>query len=228
VQLCDPLGPGSDRVTFAGLDGEMTGSDVARHQLIQIGVALSEEDVFAARIGWPDFEYDPEALAAIGIAREDVPIGPDAGEVDRRLVAWLRSRGVEAGTLVPVGWAVSDFDLPFVRKTLPGFSAMLHHHSVELNAVVYSLAAAKPYLGERPPFATWKRMARRIPELRVLSLRGTPPKAHDAGEDALTSLMSWIWLRQIIADPSPGAIPGDGDPSLRTDEPSRPATASWR
>ncbi|HVR10549.1 MAG TPA: hypothetical protein VMW75_21065, partial [Thermoanaerobaculia bacterium] len=70
-------------VRFAGLDGEMSGTLVAQHRLIQIGIALSEEEVFSSRIGWQDAEYDPEALAAIGLSPADLTIGPPVEEVDQ-------------------------------------------------------------------------------------------------------------------------------------------------
>jgi hypothetical protein len=187
-------------VIFAGLDGEMTGSDVNRHSLIQIGLALSESLVFESRIAWEDFEYDPAALNAIRVTPESICTGPSAEEVDSHLVRWLQSHGVAERSIVPIGWAVSDFDRPFVQKFLPRFYEYLHHHSVELNAVVYSLAGARKYLGETVEFSRWKEMAKKISMLAILNRRGLPAKEHDAGDDALMGLISWNWLRAIIAE----------------------------
>ncbi len=60
---------------YFGLDGEMSGNDVAAgHRLIQIGVAvdtapdgsrLSKPELFCSLIGWPppDLPWDPNAEA---------------------------------------------------------------------------------------------------------------------------------------------------------------------
>jgi hypothetical protein len=189
-------------VTFLGLDGEMSGTDPRRHALIQIGLALSEEDIFESRIGWAEFEYEEEALLAIDVEPAQIVQGPVAAEVDARLVAWLDARGIGKGTVVPVGWGVSDFDRPFVHKTLPRFSEYLHHHSVELNAVVYTIAGTRRYLGADVDFAGWKKMAKKVAEFGVLNRRGSPPKHHDAADDALLAMLSWKWLREVIAVPS--------------------------
>lgn len=187
---------------FIGVDGEMTGTDPGRHSLIQIGVALSELDIFTSRIGWDRFEFEAESLAAIGILPEEITSEPKASAVDQTLVKWLAARGVEAGSVVPIGWGVSDFDRPFIRKTLPGFNRFLHHHSIELNAVVYSLAGTRMYHGEYVDFACWKTMAKQMATLALINERGAPPKPHDAADDAVLALLAWKWLRAIIAGPS--------------------------
>lgn len=189
-------------VTFLGLDGEMSGTDPRRHALIQIGLALSEDDIFESNIGWAEFEYEEDALQAIDVVPAQIRQGPTALEVDARLVAWLDARGIGKGTIVPVGWGVSDFDRPFVVKTLPRFNEYLHHHSIELNAVVYTLAGTRRYLGADVDFAVWKKMAKKVAEFAVLNRRGTPPKPHDAADDALLAILSWKWLREVIAVPS--------------------------
>jgi hypothetical protein len=103
-------------VIFAGLDGEMTGTDPQRHSLIQIGLALSEKEVFSSRIGWVDFEYEPEALEAIKIHPSDICDEPLINMVDAALVKWIRDRDIQKGTVVPIGWGVSNFDRPFIPQ----------------------------------------------------------------------------------------------------------------
>jgi hypothetical protein len=88
---------------FAGLDGEMSGTNVAQHKLIQIGVALSTEEMFSSKIGWQDFEYDPESLSAIGVDPEEIKKGPPVEEVDRNLISWLEDRGIGEHQLIGVG-----------------------------------------------------------------------------------------------------------------------------
>lgn len=190
------------KTVFVGLDGEMTGTDAERHALIQIGVAFSEDDIFDSRIGWFRFEYEQEALDAIGFPRENVALGPSAEAVDMALVAAMEARGIQPGSVVPIGWGVSDFDRPFVRKALPRFNTYLHHHSIELNAIVYTIAGTRTYLGTRVDFVKWKKMAKKVAEYAVLNRRGSPPRPHNAADDALLALHSWNWLRQVIAVPS--------------------------
>jgi hypothetical protein len=93
------------------------------------------------------------------------------------------------------------------HKSLPHFSEYLHHHSVELNAVVYSLAGTRCYLDSYVDFACWKKMAKKMAHLSVLNERGTPPKPHDAADDAVLALLSWRWLRAIIAESNENITP---------------------
>lgn len=191
---------------FAGMDGEMTGSRVEEHELIQIGLALSESEVFCSRIAWDSFNYDPEALEVIGVTPEEVKKGPSAAEVDELLVQWLKDKGIEKRSIVPVGWEVAAFDKPFIRKSLPKFFQYLHFHSVELNSVIYTFGDVMPYQGVRPNSATWKKMAKFAATFNIKCEEARWPKKHDAGEDAVMGLMSWRWLRNIMAAGNPGHL----------------------
>jgi len=194
------------RLIFAGLDGEMTGSRVEQHQLIQIGLALSEDEVFCSRISWQSFEFDPEALEVIGVTEDEVRQGPTAEQVDDELVQWLKNKGIAEHSIIPVGWEVAAFDKPFIRKTLPKFYNYLHFHSVELNSVIYTFADVMPYQGTRPNSATWKKMAKVIATFNLKCETAKWPKSHDAGEDAVMGLITWKWLKNIIAASNPGML----------------------
>ena len=187
---------------FIGLDGEMTGTELSCHSLIQIGAALSEEAIFGSIISWDTFQYDPESLRLIGRTVISVRSGPSAADVDDMLVNWLTKNNLIGKKIVPVGWGVSSFDRPFISKTLPRFHSLLHHHSVELNAVVYTLAGTCTYLGEQVDFSCWKRMAKKMAALTVLNATGIQPREHDAADDALLALLAWRWMRQVIAGQS--------------------------
>jgi hypothetical protein len=193
---------------FLGIDGEMTGTDSHRHCLIQIGVALSEDTIFNSLIGWREFEFEPESLRVIGRTAESVSLGPAADVVDSELVSWAKRHGLAGKKIIPVGWGVSYFDRPYILTSLPRFHALLHHHSVELNAVAYALAGSCTYLGEYVDFDCWKRMAKKVAYLQVLNATGIPPKDHDAADDAVMALLAWRWMRQIFAaqDPSSNQI----------------------
>lgn len=187
-------------LVFAGLDGEMSGTDWQRHELIQIGLALDIDDVFDARIGWSAAAYEQEALDSIGLSVADTREGAAAAAVDAQLEEWLQARRIAEHSIVPIGWAVSDFDRPFIAKTLPRFTRYLHHHSVELNALIYLLDRNVRYLDHEADFATWKKMSKRMAELTILHRRGTSPRPHHAADDAVAALISYRWLRAIVAE----------------------------
>jgi hypothetical protein len=196
----------SSAAAFVGLDCETSGPDVDTHRMIQIGVCISGDQLFSARIGWQDARYDLDSLCAIGIAPSELHIGEPAATVDQALCAWLEQFGIAAKSLVSVGWGVSWFDLPFVTRTLPTFAGtFLCHRSVELNALCYTLDGSKTYNDQHRSFEEWRTMAKRVAEYHALAAYGRAAQWHDAGYDALTSWLSWRWLRQIIADPFPAS-----------------------
>jgi oligoribonuclease (3'-5' exoribonuclease) len=184
---------------YAGVDGEMTGPNPGRHRLFEIGVALEGGECFHRRIGWDEFEYDPEALAAIGVEPSAVQEGPPAAVVDEELTGWLRAHGAEDSSIVAVGWAVERFDLPFVRRTLPSASRLLRWQAVDLGGICHTLAGAlEAALGPED----WKARAKQAAE-DALASAGRPPAWHDAGYDALASLASWHWLRACLRGGEP-------------------------
>lgn len=193
-------------IKFAGIDGEMTGSNCEKHSLIQIGIAFSNDITFSSYIGWSNFEYNPESLEVIGIDPEDIKTFPIAAEVDDNICKWLDGMGIEEHTIIPVGWEVAAFDRPFIKKALPRFYKYLHHHSVELNSIMYTFGDVMPYLGERPNSHIWKKMAKFAGTFNIKVNEGRWPKVHNAEDDALMSWHSWNWARNIICDGNPGKL----------------------
>jgi oligoribonuclease (3'-5' exoribonuclease) len=187
-----------ERLVFGGVDGEMSGTDPCRHKLIQIGVALSELHVFSSRIGWQDAAYEVDALRAIGMSVEELADGPPAEEVDEQLVNWLLARDIQEHGIIPVGWGVSTFDLPFIMRQLPRFHAYLHRHAVELNSLVYFLGGTARYHGRLVTSAGWKQMAKRAAGSHVYYTQARQLKSHDAGDDALSAILGYGWLRDIV------------------------------
>ena len=200
----------SRKTIFAGLDCETTGSRLNEHELIQIGIYLDGERLFTARVGWPSFQYDSDALQAIGVDPCEIPQWPQASVVDAEIISWLAGLGIDEGSVVPVGWGVSGFDVPFVERSLPLFSERyLTHRSVELNAICYTLGSAKTYMDQPRSFDEWKTMAKKVSEFHVHLAYDRTPQWHDAGYDALTSLLAWHWLRGIVRDPWPATCRAD-------------------
>lgn len=191
---------------LVGLDCETTGSIQSRHSLVQIGICLPSGEQFFSHVGWDVFEADPESLQVIRMSEDEIRRGPVALDVERDLIAWCESRGIGEKSLIPVGWGVSTFDLPFVAKTFPDFKKRyFSHRTVELNAICYALADVKCYHDELQDFDFWKRCAKKAAEFEANAAMKIVPDWHNAGYDAVTSLLAFEWLRKIVGHPSPSS-----------------------
>ena len=197
---------------FVALDGEMSGT-TPRHQLIQIGVAVTPQQVFVSDIGCGCPLLDPDAMAVNGFTKERVLSGPRAqsrdpdGEgVDDQLYRWLVNLGAEERRCIPVGWNVGSFDMPFVRRTLPRTATLFGYRAVDLNSACFTLAGCfgQVLRKQEPGWAGWKRMSKRYAERRLAEM-GYTATWHDAGYDAQAALLSWEFLKKVIQDPK-GAL----------------------
>lgn len=187
---------------FVGLDCEMTGTRLDVHDVCQIGVYVPGHDPFVSdvRPRQPHI-FDPKALGVNGFTRERLEAGPSASAVDGQLLAWLEQRlgGAEAH---PVGWGVSYFDMPFVRKALPETWRRLSRRSVELTSVCFVLAGKREVLtsgklGQTLGWKGWKRASKRSAEEHLAELY-EQPCWHDAGYDAAASYCSYDFLRKAV------------------------------
>ena len=205
---------------FLGLDGEMSASDLARGgRLVQIGLAAgtAESDRFVEVIGWAEGEFaaDPKAMAVHGIPAERILAAPRAAEVDERAFAFCLAHGGSAAhrTLIAVGWNVGAFDMPFVKDALPRTCSLFSRRTVDLNAVCFTLGGVLRLGGSSPKWNTLKRLAKDAAQAALLA-GGTATTWHDAGYDALASLLAWQWLRDRIRQPAADAAPSDPAPSF--------------
>lgn len=177
-------------VFFVGLDGEMTNAHHDRGELCQIGIASPDGDIFISDIRCTLRGADPEAMVVHGIDPGWLSEGaPEARVVDDNAAYWLTKKLNGKVSAIPVGWGVSYFDMPFVRRTLPGLSNKLSRRSVELGAVCYSIAAT---FGLNPDNV--KRRAKKYAESRVTS----PSTWHNAGFDAQAALYSWEYMQLVM------------------------------
>ncbi len=189
---------------FCGLDGEMTGGTKTLHffdeyQLCQIGIALSYDDIFTRDIGYKEGEYKvtEEALEVNKFTHERIQSGPSQWQVDSELVQWVRERVPAASTpyglkLIAVGWNVSSWDMPFVRRYLPRFAEWVWYRAVDLNSVVFT---AQKVTGQS--YDAIKGGAKQYAEY-VLSKKYPESKWHDAGYDAAASLAAWDYLVKLL------------------------------
>lgn len=188
---------------FHGLDGEMSGSDLAAgHRLIQIGVAvdtapdgtrLAAPDVFSSLVGWPppDLPWDDRAAAVHGIPRAAVLAAPRARVVDEQLHDWLVERGARADRRVDqvmVGFNVGAFDAPFLAQALPRSHALFSRRYADLNPLCFALG----------DYDAWRARLERT-GLDAAARAGRTEGAHDAGTDAVAALAAWREVEGLLA-----------------------------
>jgi hypothetical protein len=198
-------------IHFLGLDGEMTAADLAAGgRLCQVGLALALPDggidIFRSDIGWQpgDYHWEDQALAVNGFTHERIQAGPPPGDVDAAVLEWLRGHGIDLarrGQIVPTGWNVAGFDMPFVWHALPQASRAIGRRSHDLNSVCFLLHETVPYEGSQPKWSGWKKIAHRKAEERLSAL-GIAPAWHDAGYDAAASLAARDFLRSVTGSQS--------------------------
>lgn len=201
---------------FFGLDGEMTGNDLAGgDRLIQIGVAthtdndgnvVATPELFCAMLNPGPHTWSIRAQAVHGFTPEQVAAASPAADVDAELEAWLLAHGLTAGQRegYVIGFNVGSFDLPFLQVSLPRTFALLSYRSVDLNALCLTLDGIPiDGPGTAPTsWSGWKRLAKTYAE-RVIAAHGTAYGAgnveHDAGYDALMAVHAWRYLRSAMA-----------------------------
>lgn len=136
-----------EHVVYVGLDIETTGLDVNRHGILQLGIYGGDsiwsvsQDVLCHGVEW-----DAEAEAVHGISESTaVRYFPSADMADENTVFWLSEaiakkfpdHAEKKVVLYPVGFNVTAFDMPFVRKFLPGTASLFHpYRGVDLNSVI--------------------------------------------------------------------------------------------
>jgi hypothetical protein len=179
-------------IVLLGLDGEMSCSELAQGAvLVQIGVALSATERFSSLLGYEEGSYFSTEK---GMAAHGIDPAPPPEVVDVQLRAWLedaltrRGLGLDAKRLVPVGFNVGGFDLPFVARYLPRSYELLSRRVVDLNAFLMAYdAAGRTYQGSSPKWSGWKRLAVAYAAEQIAA-QGIEVSHHDAGYDALEAL----------------------------------------
>lgn len=201
---------------FIGLDGEMSSSELhLGGKLIQIGAWEPEAGAFTSDLGWPAVSHDPcpgtdtahvtdIALEVNRFTPDRITSGPDPADVDTRLASWLRDAGAPTKHrgVVSIGFNVGAFDLPFVKAHLPQTATLLSRRTVDLNAVVFTMAGTLTYSGGTPGGPGWKRLAKRAGRL-YCEEHEVPGGDHDAGYDAAMAYGAWQFLRQAMAGTAP-------------------------
>lgn len=222
-------------VRFFGVDGEMTGSELSKGQLIiQLGLAADSDSAGTVLDVPPSFSllFNPGpavwtdvAEAVHGFTREEVAAAMPAAEADALFVEWLESQGARSskrGDTIPVGFNVGNFDLPHIQAVLPRTYAMLSRRTVDLNAVCFTLdGATHPAFGSGASWATWKSMASDYARRMIVLQDAHGGAAHDAGYDALLHLYAFRYLQSSAR----GDVPAMPDVELEVPVARRFASA---
>jgi len=192
-----------------GLDLEMTGTDWTENKIIQVGLCLDPRDDaenFVSDVGWKkdEYLYNPKSLEVIKWEHERIWAGPPADEVEDALIEWCEAHGITKQGLIPVGYGVKAFDMPFIGNTWPRFSEYfirpnninsLYYNFTfrccDLTDVTYGMIGAVPSNKDKKKygFDGWKRAGKKYGEAE-LSMIGIEPNWHDAGYDARQAMMA--------------------------------------
>ena len=186
---------------FCGFDGEMSGADLEGGcALIQIGAAIridGQVQTFCSDIsptpgppGW----WQPKAAQVHGLTLERLAAAPTASQVDDQLYDWLVAAGADPSRrarLLPVGFNVMAFDMPFVKKFLPRSYSLFSRRGIDLNALCFALAQADQSSSARSADG-YKRLMKQTVDPVVSQLNDQGP--HNAGFDAAQALLGFEWI----------------------------------
>jgi len=191
-------------MVFVSLDLETSGTDHDLSVPIQVGLALGcyESDTKGSLIGgwdWEKWEWDERAAQVHNIDQDTLTGYPSVGMVDGMMAHWLWGRlpthaRDRRSFVVPLGWNVASFDMPFVRKHLPILANLFAYRSIDLNAICF-------FLGGEDGWYDIKTKAKSggydvLREINVLPQEATyADLAHDAEFDAQHAMASYFWLR---------------------------------
>ena len=186
------------RRMVVGMDIETTGT-TDKNQLIQIGIALSTTAVISEYVGWDesDIVWDEEAASIHKIPKAVVVAAERKEVVEDRLLKYLDQYGLRVNEvlLVPVGYNVGTFDVPYIRRTFPRLSEMISYQAIDLNSIIFTMSELIMGEVKYAKFTGWKSRAKKFAE----EFMGSPPQWHDAGYDALAGLVAWHWFRDRVS-----------------------------
>jgi len=182
---------------FVGIDGEMSSPDIEKGgALIQIGLSVFTHEgieTISEYLRPPaDMYWEDSAAEVHGITQEQLKFaGMHPEEADELIYEWLTGHGANPkhrARTVPVGFNITGFDLPFVKKTLPKTYSLLSRRAAELNGMLWLLDGKKGHSMEE-----WKELA-----LEYAKINLNTYKPHDAGWDSARHLLCFEYLRSTV------------------------------
>jgi DNA polymerase III epsilon subunit-like protein len=132
---------------FWGLDFETSGTTHERHVPIQLGITAPNLNTASWLIGgwdWSKADWDERAFEVHGITQAKLEAeGMPLDMVTKQALDFIRQNSnAWHGERKLVGWNVASFDVPFLRKYLPGVSRQLSYQSADLNAITFAISQA--------------------------------------------------------------------------------------
>lgn len=201
---------------FWGLDLETSGTSHERHVPIQLGLTApnletaswyingwhwsedctyADHPVEACEPGVDSWLWDQRAFEVHGITKEKLEAeGQSIYEVTVEAIKFIEEHSeVWHGQRKLVGWNVGSFDVPFVRRHLPGVARVLSYQSADLNAITFAIAEA-----QGTSYSQLQYDAKTYAFDKAAHAEGVTKAWHDAGFDALCSLHAFNYLQERI------------------------------
>lgn len=186
---------------YCGLDLEMTGTDVWEHRLIQVGISFDPRDEtknFVSDVGWAkgNYEYQEEALQVIRWDFSRIESGPSFIIVGDRIASFFEEMGAQKGKVIPCGFAVGSFDMPFMAQTFPWImeyfvkpqkAPIYSYRVVDLSQV--AMAFGWNHSKNEWGYKAWKKASKEYAESELEEI-GINPQWHDAGYDAKAAILA--------------------------------------
>lgn len=183
-------------IKYIGLDFEASGTDPWGGNVpIQIGIATPTQDIQYLIGGWDWNKW------VWSIAAEEIH-GYSQGDLAQELPVW-KVDVLCAAAMIPesrsrmftvmVGWNVAGYDRQFITRWMPNLNKLFSYRTVDLNALVFSLAgdSEKAYIGIKSA----------AKDYAVEAIEGDH-NWHDALYDAKASLAAFKYLTGKISNES--------------------------
>lgn len=189
----------SDSIVLIGLDCETTGSDIdTGARLFNGALALKRDGLLHMRevnLRPDHYTWSVEAEKVHMISEDRVKSYPQALVAEKELEDFLLSiLPSPSALLVPVGFNVGSFDLPFFRKAFPSLMQRFSHRVVDLNSLLLFLAVAGN--GGVGTFEDLKKLFKERAS-KVIKEINPDLQAHQAGYDSLEALLILDQIRSV-------------------------------
>jgi DNA polymerase III epsilon subunit-like protein len=184
-------------ITYIGLDGEMSGTDIdAGHKLIQIGMAKYVDDTMVSigtllnpgAMNWSDQAEEVHQFSRNHIEQN----GEDPAMVDQMLADWANPTS-HRRDFVMVGFNVGSFDRPFIKQQLPITYGKFSRRCVDLNSIIFAMSDTN---------GQFERTKSRSKDYAFEKMEGMfdgfKNRQHDAEYDAVMSLYCFEYLQAVI------------------------------
>ena len=128
------------KFVYMGCDLETTGT-LSKSEIIQIGLYIDDDHKYVSDIGHRGaFHWEAKAFEVNGFDLKRVYNGKPMYNVDAELDEFItkvkQDFNCQSEHILPVGFNVGSFDIPFIRRDLKLFFSGLGYRSIDLNALL--------------------------------------------------------------------------------------------